>query len=332
MATAAQLKKLFATFKHMRVMVIGDVMVDKYVYGNADRISPEAPVPVIEVRNAAAHPGGAANVAMNIRSLGATPLLFSVIGNDHDAILLEDLLTEHKVSAKHMLRADERITTSKMRVLARQHQLLRIDHEMQDALSPETAEKFDAQVAQALKRNKPDVVILEDYDKGVLSASRIRMIIDLCNQLEIPVVVDPKKAHFFSYHGCTLFKPNIRELRDSLSGSPDSLDTPDLKVAVDALHALLPHEITLLTLGEHGMFLRHHKKSYRVKAHLRSIADVSGAGDTVISVAALCLATGANAKTLLSVCNIAGGLVCEQSGVVPVDATALLKESLRLLV
>lgn len=332
MATAAQLRKLFSTFQNMRVMVIGDVMVDKYVYGNADRISPEAPVPVIEVRNAAAHPGGAANVAMNIRSLGATPLLFSVTGNDHDAILLEDLLAEHKVTAKYMLRADERITTSKMRVLARQHQLVRIDHEMQDELSPETATKFDEQLVQALKRSKPEVVILEDYDKGVLSTTRIRMIIDLCNTLEIPVVVDPKKAHFFAYHGCTLFKPNIRELRDAISDSPESMETADLKIAVDALHTLLPHEITLLTLGEQGMFLRHHKKSYRVKAHLRSIADVSGAGDTVISVAALCLAAGADAKTLLAICNIAGGLVCEQSGVVPVDAQLLLKESIRLLV
>lgn len=331
MTKATQIKKMFDAFTRMRVMVIGDVMVDKYVFGQADRISPEAPVPIIEVRNASARPGGAANVAMNIRSLGATPLLFSVTGNDHDAILLDDLLTEHKIATKHLLRADERITTSKMRVLARQHQMLRIDHEMQDDLSPDTAATFDVQLSTALKRSKPDVVILEDYDKGVLSTTRIKQIIEQCNTLEIPVVVDPKKAHFFAFQGCTLFKPNLRELRDSLDGSPEELNTKDLNTAIDALRTLLPHEITLLTLGEQGMFLRHHKKSHRVQAHLRDIADVSGAGDTVISVAALCLAAGADAHTLLQICNIAGGLVCEHAGVVPIDAQALLKESVKIL-
>ncbi len=328
MATAAQLRNLFKTFEHIKVMIIGDVMIDKYVHGTADRISPEAPVPVVEVRQAYARPGGAANVAVNVRALGATPYLFSVTGNDHDALMLQELLKDNKIKGQYLMAADERITTSKMRIIAKQHQMLRIDHELNEDLIPETAASFEASIMQFIRRSKPDVVILEDYDKGVLSASRIRMIIDLCNAQEIPVAVDPKKEHFYAFAGCTLFKPNLREIRDSLDGMPEALDTRSLNMATDALKQLLPHEITLLTLGEHGMYLRHHKRSHRLPAHLRDIADVSGAGDTVISVAALCLAAGADAKTLLGLANLAGGLVCEHAGVVPVDRDQLLKEAL----
>ena len=332
MAKPAHIRALFSSFERLKVMIIGDVMIDKYVYGNAERISPEAPVPVVEVRQAYARPGGAANVAANVRALGATPYLFSVTGNDHDALMLQDLLQEKKINSRYMLAANERITTSKMRIVAKQHQMLRIDHEIHDDLIPNTAAAFEMAIQRFIRRNKPDVVILEDYDKGVLSASRIRMIIDLCNTQEIPVAVDPKKEHFYAFSGCTLFKPNVRELRDSLDGMPEELDNRSLKITANALKKLLPHEITLLTLGENGMYLRHHKKSYRVPAHLRDIADVSGAGDTVISVAAaLCLAAGADAKTLLELSNLAGGLVCEHAGVVPVDKEQLLKEAIALL-
>lgn len=328
MSTVSGIKKLFTTFDRLKVMVIGDVMIDKYVYGNVDRISPEAPVPVMEVRSAMARPGGAANVAVNIKALGATPYLFSVTGNDHDAILMDDLLAEHKISNKYLMRADERVTTSKMRIIARQHQMMRIDHEMAQELETETALAFEKNLVQFIRRQKPHIVIIEDYDKGVLSAPLIKTILELCNTLEIPVAVDPKKKNFFAYSGCTLFKPNLRELRDSLDGLPEDLTTRSLNNAVTTLQKMLPHEITLLTLGEFGMYLRHHKKSHKAAAHLRNIADVSGAGDTVISVAALCLAAGADAKTLLEISNLAGGLVCEHAGVTPIDKAQLLQEAI----
>lgn len=327
MASAAYVKKLFSAFESMRVMIVGDVMVDKYVFGTADRISPEAPVPVVDVKNADARPGGAANVAVNVKALGATPYLFSVTGNDHDAWLLQELLSEYNIAAKHMIQADERITTSKMRVFARQHQMLRIDHEQTDDLLPETAKSLEKNILNFIRKQKPDCVILEDYDKGVLSDSLIKQIIQACNEAEIPVAVDPKKQHFFSYAGCTLFKPNLRELRESLSGSPEEISAATLQVAVKALKQLLPHELTLLTLGEYGMYAHFAKSSVHEKAHVRDIADVSGAGDTVISVAALCLAAGADAKTLVHISNLAGGLVCESSGVVPIDKARLLKEA-----
>jgi len=331
MATATQLKKYFQLFNTMKVAVIGDVMLDKYLFGTAERISPEAPVPVVDVHHATARPGGAANVAMNIKAMGATPYLFSVIGNDHDGLLLQDLLEEAEISCKYVHKADERITTSKMRIMAKQHQMLRIDHELTDALSDETAAQFDNQLMRFLRTQKPDVVILEDYDKGVLSQLRSLAIIDLCNSLEIPVAVDPKKTNFFGYSGCTLFKPNLRELRESLNGAPISTDTQALNAAVKELQSRLAHQITLLTLGESGMYLRHHAKSYRTKAHLRDIADVSGAGDTVISVASLCLAAGMDARTMLEISNLAGGQVCEHAGVVPVSKETLLKEAIALL-
>ncbi|HMZ88641.1 MAG TPA: bifunctional ADP-heptose synthase [Chitinophagales bacterium] len=329
MATSKpDIKKLFRQFNDMRVMIVGDVMLDKYIYGQVDRISPEAPVPIVDVRSATARPGGAANVAVNIAALGATPYLFSVTGKDHDADLLCELMEEQHIDPQYLLHAADRITTSKMRVVAKQHQMLRIDHEMQDELQEETAITFLQNVVGFIKKKKPHVVILEDYDKGVLSASLITEIISKCHTLHIPVVVDPKKKHFFHYKGCTLFKPNLRELRDSLDGNPSTATISDMKLAVAALQTLMPHHISMVTLGEYGVFIQEGKKSRIIPAHHRNIADVSGAGDTVISVAALCLAAGADIFTTAAISNLAGGLVCEHAGVVPVDKQQLLKEAL----
>lgn len=330
-ATPASIKKLFQQFNDMRVMIIGDVMLDKYIFGQVDRISPEAPVPIVDVRSATARPGGAANVAVNVHALGATPFLFSVTGKDHDADMLCELLEDQHIDPQYMLHADERVTTSKMRVVSKQHQMLRIDHEMQDALIDETAAAFKTSVLQFIRKKKPHVVIIEDYDKGVLSADLITAVIAACKHLHIPVTVDPKKKNFFQYTGCSLFKPNLRELRDSLDGNPTTPLLADMKRATQALQTLMHHQTTMVTLGEHGVFIQEGKKAKIIPAHHRDIADVSGAGDTVISVASLCMAAGADMFTTAALSNLAGGLVCEHAGVVPVDKQQLLREAIQAI-
>ena len=309
MANAASIKKMFSGFRHIHVAIIGDIMVDKYVYGNVDRISPEAPVPVLDVKQKETRPGGAANVAVNIKALDATPYLFSVIGNDSEGDNLISLL-----KLKGILRSEKRITTAKTRIIAKNHQMMRIDEEDISDLDESLSKKLLQSILKFLQNTPPDVCIFEDYDKGVLSPEMISKIIYTCNQLNIPVIVDPKKKNFFAYQHCTVFKPNIREINESLHTSLQYVDLTSLNNITTLLH-----------------HLRAGKKSSIQKAHVRNVADVSGAGDTVVSVAALCLAAGAEPSQMAAIANIAGGLVCESPGVVSIDKAQLLQECIDLL-
>ena len=323
----SSLTALFNDFNNLRVLIIGDVMVDAYVWGRATRLSPEAPVPVVHVARTENRLGGAANVALNVQALGATPLLCAVIGDDAGGEQLLQLLHAHNLPADGLIRSAHRPTTVKQRILAQGQQLLRIDSEIETDLNPEEAAQLLAAYDDLLTR--ADVVIFEDYDKGVLSKAIITECIARARQRNIPTVVDPKKKNFLAYRHCTLFKPNLKELREGLKlefGEPNT-DRAGFEAAVARLRQELTPETVLVTLSEYGVFAQQAEQKTYLPAHLRTISDVSGAGDTVISIAALCVALGRPAAFTAALANLGGGLVCEQVGVVPIEKQRLLEEA-----
>lgn len=326
----SDIRALFHAFTKLRILVIGDVMADTYVYGQVERISPEAPVPVVLAEGRETRPGGAANVAMNIRSLGATPILISVCGEDEAGSHLAEILRAAGVDPTHIMQVTGRKTTVKTRIMAKGHQLLRIDDETHSEIDEPVQEMLLQACLDIVTHTPPDAIILEDYNKGMLTDALIRRILDAGRTHNIPVLVDPKKNNFFSYTGCTLFKPNLREVQES-TGLRCSADPKSLKQVTELLREKLHPEMTLITLGDAGMYFECGDVCMRVPAHIRNVSDVSGAGDTVIGMAALCLAAHASPEYLVQLCNIAGGLACESAGVRPVGMEHLLSEALRLL-
>ncbi len=323
----ATLPDLFAAFNQLTVLIVGDVMLDAYVWGRSVRLSPEAPVPVVNVSRTEQRLGGAANVALNVQALGATPLLCAVIGQDTGGDQLLERLEVNGLSAEGIVRSGARPTTVKQRILAQGQQLLRIDSEVETDLN--AAESQELSVRFELLLSRADVVIFEDYDKGVLTETNIRQFIDLARQHGVPTVVDPKKKNFLAYQHCTLFKPNLKELREGLKlefGDPTT-DRPGFEAAVARLREVLRPDTVLVTLSEYGVFAQHEDQKTYLPAHLRTISDVSGAGDTVISIAALCVALGLSIPTTAALANLGGGLVCEQVGVVPIEKSKLLAEA-----
>lgn len=318
---------LFQQFSGVSALVIGDVMIDAYLWGTVERISPEAPVPVVNVTRKENRLGGAANVALNIAALGAKPVICSVIGNDRHGNEMEDLIREQGLSAAGLLRSDQRITTVKTRVISHSQQMMRIDEEQTSDISKADESGFFERIEKIINEEKPAVIIFEDYNKGVLTESLIARVIELARKKNIPTCVDPKKKNFFSYSGVTLFKPNLKELREGLKLEIDRNDDSALRNAVQLLEQRLPHSISLITLSERGVFVKNGDTAHRYPAHIRNIADVSGAGDTVIAVAALCLALNADVAVIARLSNLAGGLVCEKVGVVPIDKEQLLDEA-----
>jgi rfaE bifunctional protein kinase chain/domain len=329
--SAKEIKRIFDSFSKLRVLIIGDVMIDNYVWGKVSRISPEAPVPVVSVVRKEQRLGGAANVALNVQALGATPILCSVIGPDSEGKHLLELMAEQKLSPRGILKSRDRITTVKTRVLGNSHQLLRVDEEIDSDITEAETEIFLKNISYLIDTQKIDVIIFEDYDKGLITEPLIRGVVRHAKKIGIPVVVDPKKKHFMAYQGATLFKPNLKELKEGLKNDFDHSSEKQLSKAVDALKTKLKIDLALITLSEHGIYIhgRHVKK--RLPAHYRNISDVSGAGDTVVSVAALTLAAGLKPEMIAEISNIAGGLVCESVGVVPIDKEQLLEETLSLL-
>ena len=312
-------------FKGKKILIAGDVMVDAYIIGKVERLSPEAPVPVVNIERHEHRLGGAANVALNILSLGAEPILCTVIGNDPEAEDFLKILREKNLTTSGLVVSDNRKTTTKTRVLGNQHQLLRIDNEVLDDLKDSENERF----LDTYKANLEDcdVVILEDYNKGVLTEQNIPILIDLANKSGKPVVVDPKKKNFLCYKNVTLFKPNLKELREGLNTQLNLKNKEDLIQATKELNGLLNNQMTMVTLSEDGVMISDHQQFDFIPAHYRNISDVSGAGDTVIGVAALSIASGFDMKLLAELSNLAGGLVCEESGVVPISPQKLQKES-----
>jgi D-glycero-beta-D-manno-heptose-7-phosphate kinase len=322
------LDELFAAFDNLRVLIIGDVMLDSYVWGRVERISPEAPVPVVNVIRREYRLGGAGNVLLNVQALGAEAIICSVIGTDEPGDRLVGQLTERCLTCNGLIRSPSRITTIKERIIAGSQQVVRVDTETDKLITPDERAQLVAKAKELIPTCQ--VVIFEDYDKGVLDAQSIAEITAFANAQGIPTVVDPKKRNFLHYNHTTLFKPNLKELREGLKLEFDVDDPADFQRAVDALKEQLQVGGALITLSERGVYIDFNEEQHQLPAHLRTISDVSGAGDTVISIAACCVALDQTPRRVAGLSNLGGGLVCESVGVVPIDKAKLREEALRL--
>jgi rfaE bifunctional protein kinase chain/domain len=320
--------ELFKKFNGLKVLIVGDVMVDNYIIGKVDRVSPEAPVPVVDVTSFDSRLGGAGNVALNIKAMGGIPILCSVIGNDKEGEDLKILLEKQGLTSRAILSSDKRKTTTKTRILGNNHQLLRIDHEVKTEI--DTLDSFLLEEHFNRELEIADVVIFEDYNKGVLHSKNIEKFIDKAIASNKPTIVDPKKSNFLSYNKTTLFKPNLKEIKEGLNVENNLETIEEILEAVTLLESKLNNVISMVTLSERGVLIKKGNEHMIIPAHIRNIADVSGAGDTVVSVAALCLALNTDIKTLAELSNLAGGLVCEKTGVVPIEKLALLSEAKRI--
>jgi D-glycero-beta-D-manno-heptose-7-phosphate kinase len=335
MPKESKYKKLFDDFNKLRILVIGDVMVDSYLWGKVERISSEAPIPIVALRKREHRMGGAANVAMNIRSMGARPILCSVIGNDEKGDIFLDLLKKEKIDTKAIVRSQRRVTTTKFRIFGNSTQMLRLDEEVENDLTKPDQESLLKIIEKVLAENSIDCIIFQDYNKGVITSSLIREVVSKAKKLGIPVTVDPKKKNFDAFVGVTLFKPNLKELKDGMKTDFPVEDREKLMQTASALREKLQCKFILTTLADHGVMINMSDhpddKSIFIPAHLRSISDVSGAGDTVISLASLCIAMNCSPYEIAYISNLAGGLVCEEVGVVPINKDKLFKEVASLL-
>jgi rfaE bifunctional protein kinase chain/domain len=324
------IKEVFNSFNNLNVLIIGDVMIDAYMWGNVSRISPEAPVPIVAVNKRENRLGGAANVALNIQAMGANPILCSVIGNDDGGKVFLNLLKKQKLSSDGILKSNTRTTTIKTRILGSNHQMLRVDEENDSPLDSYHQKDIISAAKKIITGEKIDVIIFEDYDKGAITPEIINAVVESAAKKGIPVVVDPKKRNFMFYKGVTLFKPNLKELKEGLKTEFDASSIKDMNRIVDSFIKKQNIDSALITLSEKGVYINDKKTKSIIPAHVRDITDVSGAGDTVVSVAALCTALKLPAEKVAILSNLSGGLVCEKVGVVPVNKKELLQEALKL--
>ncbi len=324
-------KTLFQQFNLLKVVIVGDVMLDTYWWGHTDRISPEAPVPVVSLDKREQRVGGAANVALNTASLGAQTTVISVIGNDEDGNDLISLLDGHQINTTYIVRSNDRITTNKTRIMSRNQQMMRLDSEYTYDISDlMESSLFDA-VKLCFKNDKPDILIFEDYNKGVLTVGLISKLIALCKENGVVTSVDPKRKNFLSYKNVDIFKPNLKEVKEGLNLLIDQIDLSTLDKMHQALQKSLNHKISFITLSEKGVFYQMGKEASIIPTHVRNIADVSGAGDTVIAVASLVYAVTKNMHLAADMANIAGGLVCEEVGTAAINKALFLDECELLL-
>ncbi|HSU51892.1 MAG TPA: PfkB family carbohydrate kinase [Segetibacter sp.] len=325
------LERLFSDFSSTKVAIVGDVMLDTYWWGNVERISPEAPVPVVVLDQKELRIGGAGNVALNTAALGASTIVFSVIGNDDDGKSLITLLEKNNIDCSYVVASDDRITTNKTRVISRNQHMLRLDAELTKDINTTEQSLLVKRFTDFIAEERPDVVIFEDYNKGVLTEQGIEQMMDVCLKNNIVTTVDPKRKNFFSFKGATIFKPNLKEVKDGLNVLLDDVNDAFLNDVHEQLKARLNHSISLITLSEKGVFYKNELGSKIIPTHVRSIADVSGAGDTVIAVASLVYAATKDIDFAASMANIAGGLVCEEVGTVAINREKLFNECSELL-
>jgi D-glycero-beta-D-manno-heptose-7-phosphate kinase len=320
-------KSSLSNFKNQAIVIVGDVMLDRYLFGAVTRISPEAPVPVVLHKKTEDRLGGAANVALNVAALGGIPYLCSVVGNDDGALILEKMLPQLGISGQGIIRSDARKTTLKTRIIGNNQQMLRIDHEDTHELLEMEAQKLLTKVIQILEESSCKVLVFQDYNKGVLTADLIQKILIETKKRGIKTVVDPKKDNFFAYQGVDLFKPNLKEIREAV---PFEVlpNAESLQKTCDYLRKKINNRLTMITLSEKGLYLELQNQGAIYPTQSRNIADVSGAGDTVISIAALGLAAEMDLQDIAILSNLAGGQVCEFPGVVPVNIGMLETEFL----
>lgn len=320
------LTNLFTDFNKLRVLVIGDLMLDAYTWGKVERISPEAPVPVVHVLRREVRLGGAGNVLLNVQALGAEAVACSVIGTDEpgDAMLAQ--LTARGLPTGGVVRSSNRITTIKERIIAGSQQVVRLDTETDQHITEAEQTALLERIESLIKTCH--VVVFEDYDKGVLSQPLIEAAVALARQYNVPTVVDPKKRNFLHYRSVTLFKPNLKELSEGLKVDFDPKNEAEVAAVVQQLKQTLTADGVLLTRSERGVYIDFRNETHQLPAHFRAITDVSGAGDTVISIAACCVALHQSPERIAALSNLGGGLVCESLGVVPIDKAKLLAEAL----
>ncbi len=328
--TSKEIKKIFNRFNEMSIMIIGDVMIDSYLWGRVERISPEAPIPIVYVTKRENRPGGAANVALNVQALGARPILCSVIGNDQQKDLYMQLMREKGMDTGGILSMDDRTTTVKTRILGSNQQLMRVDEENNEKINKNTEKKFIDIIRSIISSVKTDAIIFEDYDKGVITSKIVSEVLEMADKKGIPVTADPKKRNFSHYRNIDLFTPNLQELSEGLKMDIPRYDMEAISQAALKLQDINNIRYLLVTLSEMGIYLTSNGRGKLIPAEILDIADVSGAGDTVISVATACLTAGMEPEELAMVANLAGGLVCDKLGVVPVDKQLLMEETLAL--
>ena len=318
-------KALLDSLKGHTILIVGDVMIDRYLEGSVNRISPEAPVPVLLQKSVENRLGGAANVALNLKALGAEPILCSLVGDDEDGAVFQSILPKRNLSSAGIVSSTERRTTVKTRVLSGSHQLIRVDREDTHLLSESEESMLFKRISDLLETSGAKALIFQDYNKGVLTDSLIRKLIEKARTEEVLTTVDPKKDQFLSYVGVDLFKPNLKEIRDS---APFAVEpTPEsLQNAAQFLQSRLQNRFTMITLSEKGLYLNEGSSGHIYPTVPRDISDVSGAGDTVIALSTLGLVAGLPLEQIAVMCNLAGGQVCEFPGVVPVQPELLEEE------
>ena len=321
-----EISSLFERFNQKKVLIVGDSMIDSYMWGHIERMSPEAPVPVVQVDRHEDRLGGAANVVRNIKSLGGYPILCSVIGNDEKGSLFLKLMKSENITTKGILISKNRKTTVKTRIISENKHQLRVDEEDTFSISEE------ANFIQLIKKltSSIDVIVLQDYNKGVLTSNVIEKIIQEAKKSSIPVIVDPKEKNYKSFRGCNIMKPNLKELKKGMNISFKNNSLEEIRLAIEDLRGYLELESVLLTLSERGLCIATENDFMHIPAFETNIVDVSGAGDTVISLAALCLACKTDYQDLAILSNLAGGIVCKDVGVVPIDKAILLEKLKKL--
>ncbi|HEX3024026.1 MAG TPA: bifunctional ADP-heptose synthase, partial [Chitinophagaceae bacterium] len=300
-------------------------------WGHVERISPEAPVPVVALKNKELRIGGAGNVALNTVALGAQTFVVSAIGIDDDGKQLRHLFEQNNVNTDFLIESSKRITTNKVRIISRNQQMMRLDAEITKDVDADIENKLLSSLKSCFENTKPDVLIFEDYNKGVLTENLIEKVIELCKTHHVVTTVDPKRKNFFAYKAVDIFKPNLKEVKEGLNLLLEEINQSSLNEIHSLLQEQLQHQISFITLSEMGVFFQSPDHSKIIPTHIRNIADVSGAGDTVIAVASLVYAATKNMLLAAEMANIAGGLVCEEVGTAAIDKKKLLDECKLLL-
>ena len=305
--------QISSSFSQQSILVIGDVMLDKFMWGNASRISPEAPVPIISVNKISHSPGGAANVALNLSKLSANVQILGIVGDDNEGAILEDTLLKNGVKTQFI--TDAKIsTTTKTRIIAHGQQVVRTDYEdIRDVNSDQI--KIIKDILDKII-SEIDAIIIQDYNKGLLVKDSIKTILDISSEKNIPVYVDPKKDNFFAYNKIRLFKPNLFEFESAINFKEQDKSFEDFG---KDLRKKINAEILMITRSEEGVTLFTDKNVQTISTKARKVHDVSGAGDTAISAFVLADLCGANIEESAMISNYAAGRVCEEVGVVPIS-------------
>jgi len=320
---------IFENSRDKKIIVIGDLMLDRYLFGDVTRISPEAPVQVFDIRKSEFRLGGAANVAYNIKTLGSEPFLIGITGEDSESDLLKNSMQDLGIDTEGIIPEKDRPTTSKSRVISDSHHLLRIDSESKDDISDNSQTKILSLLSEHAE--KDSIVILQDYNKGVLTEKLIRKVSALSLKMNFKILVDPKFDNFFEFKNAFLFKPNRKELEDSFGIKLRDLN--DLDDIAAKLIKKISCQNVIFTLGEQGMMIyeniRGKLKKEKISTKARKVADVSGAGDTVISTIAVCLSGGASLRDSAVISNFAAGIVVQEVGIVPVNKKELIENIIK---